>query len=47
LNESSGRLDRTYTRYHLHARWAVRASTLPTRACTGWCTGLPYPTESP
>jgi hypothetical protein len=40
-NESSGRPDRTYTRCHLHARrWAVRASTLPTRACTGWCIGL-------
>ena len=38
MNGSSERLDRTYTRRHTHARrLPVRASTLPTLACTEWC----------
>ncbi len=40
LNGSSGRLDRTYTQSHLQLGCERAASTLPTRACTGWCIGF-------
>jgi len=41
MNESSGRLDRTYTRCHLRPGGLPGVSTLPIRVCTGWCIGSP------